>query len=256
MTLYYREFGAGTPLIILHGLFGSGTNWQTVARQLSERYHVYTPDQRNHGRSPQLAAMDYPGMATDLSAFIAAHALATVHLVGHSMGGKVAMVYALEHPERVRSLTVVDIAPVRYAPSFESLIHALQAIPLAQIKSRSEADAALAVSVEDAALRQFLLQNLVVRDGVYHWRINLDAIAANVELLLGFPDFPPETVYVGPTLFIAGARSNYIRDGDWHAILGRFPDATLRTIPDAGHWPHAEQPERFIETLRGFLARQ
>ncbi|RME34103.1 MAG: alpha/beta fold hydrolase, partial [Gammaproteobacteria bacterium] len=174
-SLHYTEQGEGRPLVILHGLFGSGRNWQRVARRLAEHYRVITPDLRNHGRSPHLPGMSYPEMAADLFELMERLDLPSTLLMGHSMGGKVAMTAALQQPEKVTALIVVDIAPVRYRHSFEPIFQALKSIPVEWIRSRQEAERLLAGYIDDSVLRAFLLQNLNRDESGFHWRINLDA---------------------------------------------------------------------------------
>jgi len=250
--LEYREEGAGSPLLILHGLFGSASNWARHARALSANHRVISVDLRNHGRSPHTARMDYLSMAADLLALLDRLELPTVQLLGHSMGGKVAMSVALTAPERVARLLVVDIAPRRYLGNQDRVLEALQALDLMPLGSRGEADRQLAATLPDAGLRAFLLTNLVQRDGNYAWRINLPAIAAGMAYLEGFPEFAGRT-FSGPTRFVAGSASDYLRGDDEAVIHALFPDAEIRYVAGAGHWVHAEQPEAFLDEARPFL---
>ena len=200
--------GEGPPLVIAHGLFGSARNWSSIARRLAAGRSVHALDMRNHGASPWTDEMTYPAMAEDLLHYVRTRGLSRPTLIGHSMGGKAAMAAALFAPERVGRLIVVDIAPVRYRHGFASLVEALAGLELDGIGRRSDADARLAETVPDPALRGFLLQNLVLREGRYAWRLNLEAVAAAQEALGDFPDLPPSATFGGPTLLIAGGASD------------------------------------------------
>ncbi|MGR9044094.1 MAG: alpha/beta fold hydrolase [Gammaproteobacteria bacterium] len=252
-NLAFEEFGetGSPPLVILHGFLASSRNWRQVAKQLSARFHVFVPDQRNHGASPHIKDMDYPAMADDLLAFLDAREIASAVLLGHSMGGKVAMWFALNHPERVSRLVVVDIAPVSYSHSFDATLKALQNLPLDQVGNRKQADELLAEAIPEQSFRQFLLQNLILENGRYRWRIDLDIFYRTGPNIAGFPHpgrLPP---FRGETLFIAGANSDYIRRA---AIQPLFPDACVTTIEGAGHWVHVEQPKMFVQTVEAFCA--
>jgi esterase len=252
LTLAYKEFGVGSPIVILHGLFGSGRNWQAIAKRLAENYHVYTLDLRNHGASPWADTMSYHDMAEDVAAFIETHALAPTTVLGHSMGGKVAMVLALSQPALLRRVVVADIAPVTYAHSFLPYVQAMQDLDLAGIARRGEADAALRERVSDATTRMLLLQNLVLHDRRFDWRINLPALAGAAGELLGFPEFNGAR-YEGRALFVHGERSAYVAPA-YHAVIRQlFPRAEIVAIADAGHWLHVDQPARFLETVQGFF---
>ncbi len=211
-SLYYDEYGAGSPLVLLHGLFGSSTNLRNVARSLGNHYRVLVPDARNHGRSPHDSEMTYPAMAQDIADWLNMLGIEQPVLVGHSMGGKTAMMLALTAPERVVSLVVIDIAPVIYSHSHAALINAMQELDLTTLRSRSDADQALAAGIPDPALRGFLLQNLVLQDGSLFWRINLAALASHMDDLIGFPDLAGRS-YSGPVMFVAGKRSDPIKFG-------------------------------------------
>ncbi|WP_029007611.1 alpha/beta fold hydrolase [Azospirillum halopraeferens] len=255
LPLTYLEAGeqvGGTPLLVLHGLFGSARNWQTIARRLGERHHVYALDLRNHGGSPWAPTMSYPEMAADLLRFLDDRGFARAAVVGHSMGGKAAMMLALAHPGRVERLVVADIAPVAYTHSHAPYVAAMKAARLEGCSRRSEVDAQLAAGVPDPSLRAFLMQNLVQENGRFHWRINLDALAAGMDALIGFPDVGTAR-YDGPTLFIGGGRSDYITPDHAPAIARHFPSARTEMVADAGHWVHAERPEAFVTLLEGFL---
>lgn len=252
VALAYQEFGAGEPLVILHGLFGSGRNWQSIAKQLADSYHVYTVDLRNHGRSPWAPTMTFAEMVDDLEAFLDRHDLQHAIILGHSVGGKTGMAFTLEHPERTEELIVVDIAPVAYDHSFLPLVQAMQAADLSGLKRRSEAEARLAESIPDASTRKFLIQNLVNRHHHLEWRIHLDAIANAMPSLTGFPDESSHE-YEGRVLFISGQHSDYIGKEHHDAIFTLFPQAEFAVIPAAGHRVHAEQPDAFLAAVTGFL---
>lgn len=253
VALAATEFGAGPAVAILHGLFGSGRNWTSIGRSLAARHRVLLFDLRNHGLSPWADGMSYEAMAADVQAALAARGLMRAALLGHSLGGKVAMALALAAPEAVTRLLVVDIAPVPYPPTLLGHLRAMQDLDLTQIRRRSEADRLLAAAVPDPAERAFLLQNLVFDEGRARWRINLAAIAAGMPLISGFPAFPGRS-YGGPTLFIAGGRSSYVRPEHEPAIRSRFPAAQVVRIAEAGHWVHAEAPAAFLALAARFLA--
>lgn len=255
LSLHHGEFGRGRPLIILHGLFGSGANWKSVARRLGAAYRVILPDLRNHGASPHAESMGYEEMGADVLGLLDKKGLPRAFLLGHSLGGKVAMTLALFHPERVAAMVAVDVAPVYYQHRFDWLIETLRALPLRTLTDRAEADHLLSHSIGDARLRQFLLQNLVHRDQGFGWRIHLEAIHATMEDLLGFPDLTAGAPFLGPSLFIAGERSDYIRPEYTAAIRERFPRAEMVTIPGTGHWVHVENPQAFLAALAPFLKR-
>lgn len=252
MSLTFLEHGAGRPVVVLHGLFGSGRNWTTIAKRLAADYHVFALDLRNHGDSPWDDDVSFAAMAGDVRDFIIEHGLASPVVVGHSLGGKVAMVLALTQPDAVGALVLVDIAPVTYEGSFLSYIDAMRAMDLNQVTRRADADALLADAVPDPGVRAFLLQNLDLGDPP-RWRINLDALAAGMDTMGGFPDFEDGRTYDRRTLFIGGGKSNYLRPEHGATIRRLFPAATIETIEGAGHWVHAERPDDFIARLAAFL---
>jgi pimeloyl-ACP methyl ester carboxylesterase len=254
IQLAVTEYGSGPPLAILHGLFGSGRNWRSIAQQLAARHRILTFDLRNHGVSPWAEAMSYPEMVEDLRASRRAHGVANTVLLGHSMGGKVAMLAALLHPGEVDRLVVVDIAPVRSPPTLLAYVRAMRTADLRGITRRSEVDAELAEAVPDPAERAFLLQNLIIDAGTARWRVNLEAIERDFSAIIGFPDLPAGTAYSGPTLFVAGARSGHIRPEHEPVIRQLFPQVRIVRIKGAGHWLHAEQPQTFLRTVEPFLS--
>ena len=245
--------GEGPPALVLHGLFGSGTNWRTIARRLGSRLECHLVDQRNHGRSPHARGMAYPALAGDVLAYLDANRLDRAGIIGHSMGGKTAMTLALSAPERVRWMIVADIAPGPSPSDHRPILEALGALALDSLASRAAADAALARSVPDPGLRQFLLQNLVRGDGGLRWRIDLEAIAEALPDLTGFPSTAPGAVYRGPTLFLRGERSDYLTARHEPRIRALFPSASVDTIADAGHWLHAEQPAAVTDRIARFI---
>jgi len=252
MRLAFEVVGKGDPFIILHGLLGSADNWRSISRRLGAHYQVFALDLRNHGGSPHSEILDYDVMAADLREFIEQQALRRVVLLGHSMGGKVAMQFAIEHSEQVDRLIVVDIAPKAYEPSQRYLLQALRSLDLSRYKSFADVDSALAPEVSSQSLRQFLIKNLA-RDenGRLRWKIHLEAIDRNYDKLLR--GLAPERSFNKPTLFIRGGRSNYIEDDDMPLIRQMFPQAEIATLPKAGHWVHVDAPEEFFQTVLHFL---
>lgn len=254
VPLAHQTIGEGPPLLLLHGLLGSGTNWRSIARALAADFAVHLLDLRNHGASAHSARMDYETMAADVLAWMDEQSLESAAILGHSMGGKTAMCAALIAPERLVRLVVVDIAPVDSPGEHVPVIEAMRRTDLSSVSRRTDADAALAASITDPDLRAFVLQNLVMDGDGYRWRINLEAISTGLPALMRFPEFRPDTRYGGPCLFVHGARSNYVRKVHHAAIKKLFPSADVQAIADAGHWVHAEQPGAFLSKVRPFLA--
>ncbi len=253
VELNYKTFGRGEPLIILHGLLGTLDNWQTVGKQLAKDHSVYLLDQRNHGRSPHSEGFDYQLMANDLLHFLDQHFIHRTAIMGHSMGGKTAMEFALQHPDTCEKLIVVDIAPKTYPRGHDRIFEALFAIDLDKIENRTEAEAIMEPFIPEAGIRLFLLKNLQRKQhGGFEWKMNLDSIYRHYEAILQEPATPG--VYEGPALFIAGANSGYIQPEDHSRIKQIFPAAEIVTIANAGHWVHAEQPRELIRIVREFLA--
>jgi esterase len=253
IKLAATEYGEGSPVAILHGLFGSGRNWRSIAQQLAARHRVLAFDLRNHGASPWAEGMSYHEMVEDLRASLRGRGIERSALLGHSMGGKVAMLAALLHPGEVDRLIVVDIAPVPNLPTLFTFVRAMRDIDLRGVTRRSDADAQLAAAIPDAAARAFLLQNLLIDEGKAHWRLNLTEFEREFSQLLGFPDLPAGSEYRRPTLFIAGANSTYIQPTDEPVIRRLFPLAQITRIEGAGHWVHAEQPRAFLQAVEPFL---
>lgn len=253
VELARERLGSGPPLVFLHGLFGSGRNWRSFARGLADRFTCLLVDLRGHGNSPHAPPYDYPTFAADVARLLAEEGIARAHLLGHSMGGKTAMTLALTRPELVERLAVVDIAPVPYAHDYRALIRALLALDLSAIRSRREADAALAPAIPDPQLRAFLLQNLVIDDGGARWRIDLAGLERAMPALTDFPRELYGRRFEGPTLFVRGGRSDYVQDAHLPVIRRLFPAARIETVADAGHWPHAERPAELLRLVRAFL---
>ena len=251
MILHAVEAGAGPSLALLHGLFGRGANFGAIAKRLASSHRVIALDLRNHGQSPHAPAMDYPAMAHDVLETLGELGALPCSLVGHSMGGKVAMSVALQAPDAVARLMVADIAPVAYPPAFRAYAAAMLAMDLRPGLTRPEADRELAASVGDAAIRAFLLQNLAL-GARPAWRIGLAEIIAGLPDIEGWRD--PETApYPGPALFVAGARSDYIRPEHRAPIRVLFRNARFVTLKDAGHWLHADNPDGFVALTASFV---
>lgn len=252
MKLHAQDYGGGHPLVILHGLFGSLLNWHTLSKALGSHYRVIAVDQRNHGSSPHTPEMSYAAMADDLLELFEVEQVRSAPVLGHSMGGKTAMQFALTYPDRVDRLIVVDIAPRAYGSHHDEIFAAMYALDLQQSASRSELDQALALHIPDRAVRQFLLTNVARDDaGNFRWKINLDALRDNYRALVG--GVGTSGRFDKPTLFIRGEKSDYIQPSDEAQIRALFPCATIRTIAGAGHWVHAEAPTEFARAVLDFL---
>jgi esterase len=251
-TLHHPAVTAvAPPLVIAHGLYGSGRNWGVIARRLSDRRDVVAVDMRNHGDSPRMPSQTYPDMASDLAEVIETLDQ-PVDLMGHSMGGKAAMQLALTRPDLIRRLVVADIAPVSYTHDQTRHVDAMAAVDLSSVRTRAEADTALALAgVEDAALRAFFLQSLDLRIIPPRWKLNLPVLKAEMPKIIGWPG--TEGRFEGPTLFLTGADSHYVQPEHRDTIRALFPKARFAKIPGAGHWLHAEKPREFEETVRVFL---
>ncbi|WP_372995300.1 alpha/beta fold hydrolase [Marinobacter sp.] len=260
VALNHRITGEGPPLILLHGLFGSLDNLGGIARRLEDQWQIHALDERNHGSSPHTDAMDYPAMAADVITYMDAQSLDRASLLGHSMGGKVAMQVALQAPERVEKLIVADIAPVTYKLRHDAILEGLTGMDLSDVGSRQDADKLMAGFVEEPGVRQFLLKNLEripreqQKEGgpVFRWRLNLPVIDACYENLARAPE--GEGPFEGPVLFLKGADSAYIQEKHRDAIQRLFPQAQLRIIQGTGHWLHAEKADSFAALCRRFLS--
>lgn len=239
---------SGIPLVIVHGLYGSARNWGVIAKRLGDSRPVVAVDQRNHGESFWSDRHSYPDMAGDIAEVIE-HLGGRADILGHSMGGKAAMTLALTRPEMVNRLIVADIAPVQYGHTQIQYIHAMRALDLTGVKTRSEADQRLWDTVPELAIRAFLLQSLDVAQ--HRWRLNLDVLEAEMPKIMGFPKI--DAAFTGPTLFLSGGASDYVQRENRPKIKALFPTARFVKIPGAGHWLHAEKPREFEAAARAFL---
>lgn len=254
MTLPHRDLGgSGPPLVLLHGLLGSSRNWQTAGTDLAAYFQVFAPDLRNHGRSPHADTMEYPEMMADVLGWLDAQGLARATLVGHSMGGKIAMLLACRYPERVQRLVVVDIAPRDYFwPGHRQSFAAMNELHLGDLRSRAEAEMRFEGRVPSWPLRKFLTTNLErTPEGAWFWQINLPVVTAALPALEKNP-LADGDHFTGPTLFLAGEKSNYIEPADHAAIRAHFPAAEIRTMADSGHNPHMEKRAEFVAAVRKF----
>jgi esterase len=253
MQLHFKSYGGGETLIILHGLFGSLENWHSICVKLAARFHVVAVDQRNHGGSPHNPEMNYPAMADDLDEFMQSQGLARALIMGHSMGGKTAMQFALRYPHRVEQLVVVDIAPRVYSPRHAKILEALLALDLDAFQTRKQIEDALAPVIPDLGTRQFLLKNLTRTPGGHlAWKLGLLEINVSYARLSEAP--ASKGPYKKPALFIRGETSDFLKEDDLSSIRRLFPNALLRTIPGAAHLPHVENPAVFLRTVIEFLA--
>lgn len=249
--LFFRVLGEGPPLVIMHGIFGSSDNWLTQAKLFSSSYKVFTLDLRNHGQSPHLDVFDYPAMVEDLREFLEEHQIKNPTVIGHSMGGKVAMNFAVAYPELLEKLIVVDISPRFYNLEHYVIMDGLKAVPIQTLFSRNEADDALKPFVPEADVRQFLLKNLQRKaEGGFSWKINLPVIDKNLKNIGVDLHYPGQ--FEKPTLFIRGSRSKYVPDSDMARIQEVFPMAELVSM-DTGHWVQAEKPQEFVENVVRWL---
>ena len=251
IKLYFEEYGDknSEPLIILHGFFASSRNWRQIAKKLAEHCQAFVLDLRNHGSSPHDPEMDYPSMAGDLIAFMDEHGLERASILGHSMGGKVAMWLALTSPERVNKLIIADISPVSYEHSFDHTMQALKDIPLSQISNRKQADEFLSAAIPELSYRMFLLQNLQLIDGKYNWRVDLDIFQKTAHHIIAFPQVT-NSPYLDNALFIMGENPLYTNK---EAIYRYFPQAEITVLEGANHWLHVDQPEAFLTIVIRFM---
>lgn len=251
MKLNFKTYGQGEPLIILHGLLGSLDNWLTLAKKFGENYTVFTLDQRNHGKSPHSAEFNYEVLREDLLEFMEDNYIHKAHLLGHSMGGKTVMNFALEYPEKVDKLIVADIAPVKYKGGHKVIFDALFKINLSEINSRKEVDFLLEKDIKDYGVRQFLMKGLKNTNKVYSWKFNLKEIWNSYQNVND--NLEEDLQFEGETLFLKGENSNYILDDYIPEIENYFPNYHLETIKNSGHWLHAEKPNEFYELVINFL---
>ncbi len=251
--LHSKVLGEGKPFLILHGFLGMSDNWKTLGTKYAEEgFQVHLIDQRNHGHSFWSEDFDYDILAKDLLVYMEHHGLGKAILLGHSMGGKTAMQFACNYPDRTEKLVVADIAPKYYPPHHHDIINALHSLDFDIIDSRSEADTVLGEKIKSLGIRQFLLKNLYwVEKGKLGFRCNLEVLGRKMNEIgenIGSSD-----IYEGPTLFLRGDRSEYVTEGDWDAIKRHFPKSTVETVQNAGHWLHAENPKEFFEKSISFL---
>lgn len=261
MNLYYQVYpddlnisdftGDDIPIIIIPGLFGSTANWRAVAKRLGDSHKVIVVDQRNHGRSPHADSQTYANMVQDLRGFCDHHNLDKIVLCGHSMGGKVAMLFALEYPRMVSKLAILDIAPITYSHSHAPHIRSLMELDLSSLKSRSDADRQLRESIPDLGTRMFLLQSLAGSPGQYQWKLNLPVLLEYMQEMTAFPEVSGSSEVAA--LFLAGNLSEYLGDQHHAKIFDLFSNSQFISIPDAGHWLHAEQPARVIDIINNFI---
>lgn len=255
MKLHHKIYGDGPVLIILHGLFGFSDNWRTIAKNLENDFRVILVDLRNHGRSPHDEVMNWEVMMEDVHELILDLDFEIVSVLGHSMGGKVAMQLAVTYPEIIDKLIVVDIAPRHYPPHHAAVIEAIQALDPSLISTRSEAEKILRTFLgDDESTIQFLMKNISrLPEGGFEWKANMPVIIQSYENLM--EDIRAMHPFLGPVLFIRGASSGYIKTSDEPAIRQYFPEAEIRSIPAAGHWVHADQPEAITDAISGFLSQ-
>ena len=255
MKLFYRQTGeTGTPIIILHGIFGSSDNWLTIGKTFGENHRVFMLDQRNHGQSPRSDVFDYEAMAEDLKEFIDDHQLENVTLIGHSMGGKAVMQFAMKYPDDFSKMIVVDIAPKFYPVHHSMILQGLASIDLKSLKSRTEANELMKRFEESEGVRQFLLKNLwrnPEKNNEFDWRINVPVITKNIDIV--GHELSNENTVEKPVLFIKGAESYYIQPEDERKIWELFPNYELVTIEEAGHWVQADKPKEFVEVVQQFI---
>lgn len=252
MTLASASHGSGEPIVFLHGLFGSGENLRGLGRAFEDRFTAHYPDLPNHGDSPHSDRADYGTASAALAATLRSTGATPATLVGHSMGGKVAMRTALDSPELVRALVVLDMAPRPYDPSHHEIIDAMLALPVDEVESRADADRRLAEAIPSKPVRSFLLKNLVKTDDRYRWRLNLPVIRREYESILGWEG---SGRYEGPALFVGGSDSKYLKPTRDAELINRlFPRARIEMLDGAGHWIHSERPDEVRELVAGFLA--
>ena len=252
--LFYREYGNGKPLIILHGLLGSSDNWLLHGKLFAKTFNVFIIDQMNHGNSPHSQSINYKTLTIDLFNFIKSKNLSEVNIIGHSMGGKVAMKFALDYEDLVNKLVIVDIAPKKYLNNlnFNYIIRGINSLNIDRISTRKEADYLLSKYVSERYIRNFLLKNLK-RNSLksFVWKSNMKLITDSIKDL--YAGISNDSKSYSNVLFIKGEKSNYILDNDWDNIIGLFPKAKLSTINNSGHWVHFDNPEKFYLNVMSFL---
>ncbi len=253
MKLHATVFGEGAPFLILHGFLGMGDNWKTFGKKMSKHgYQVHLIDQRNHGRSPHSDIFTYEVLASDLLAYCIENAISDFTLLGHSMGGKTAMLFATMHPKLIKKLIIVDIGPKYYPLHHQDILDGLNALDFEELHSRGEVDKALSAYIQDTGVRLFLMKNLFWKEKKQlGLRINLDVLIKNSSEI--GVELPKNLIFRGETLFLKGSNSNYIVDEDKDRIKNQFPNSILREISDAGHWVHAENPIEFSKEVFEFV---
>ena len=240
--------------MLLHGLFGSGDNLRAIARGLEDQFQVILPDLPNHGTSSHIGSSTHEAMVDSIAAFLREHVPGRPVVGGHSIGGKLAMLLCLREPDSYPALVSIDMAPRPYQASHLEILEGMRGIPMADVKARRDADEMLAPAVPDPGVRGFLLKNLVRDNGVFRWRLDLEAIERDYDNMLGWR--PPSSSFEGPSLFVGGDRSRYFQaDRDTDLIRQWFPSADIHTIQDAGHWLHADKPAEVVQVIRSFLLR-
>jgi esterase len=257
MKLFFRRFGEGKPLVILHGLFGISDNWVTIGKRLAENHEVYIPDLRNHGQSPHSNVFNLQALTGDLEEFTGENNLKDIILIGHSLGGKTSMQFALQNPSMVKKIIVVDISLRKYSNyrDHQLLIDAMMRVDFSTAMRRSDVEKQLMKTIKSPRLCQFLLKNVYWRDkDTLGWRLNLTALNENLPSVFESPS--GESQFPGPALFIRGGLSDYILDADLTEIKRKFPRAELSTIPSATHWVHADAPEEFLDVVNQFLLKE
>jgi len=252
--LNYSILGSGDPLFIIHGLFGSSRNWKSLSQRFAKHFQVISVDLRNHGDSFHSDVMDYRSMAIDIESLFSELGIRSAHIIGHSMGGKVAMKLCHLRPDLVSKLIIADIAPVNYSHGYDEIINAAIALDLSNLKNRKQADETLSQSISDQRIRLFILQNLAFREGDAYWKLNWLSIKDNMSSLTGFESIEGWSISQD-SFFIRGALSDYVSDQAWNGIKNQFLHSQLFTLPNAGHWLHAERPAEFYDAVSGFLNR-
>lgn len=250
-NLNFKKYGAGEPLIILHGLLGSLDNWSTLGRKWADNYSVYLVDLRNHGKSPHTPTHTVPGMARDISDFIDTHDIYEPVVLGHSMGGKVAMELALSHPDEIRALIIADMGAQAYPRSHDKIFQAIRSLDLDRNDSRKNIEKKLSETISDKGIVYFIAKNIDRTKEGYRWKMNLDIIEQDYEEIL--KAIEPGRIFDKPTLLIRGEKSGYVRKEDRHLLQQLFPRIKTASILGAGHWLHAEKPEEFEKEVRRFL---
>lgn len=255
MKLFYRHFGQGSPVIVLHGLFGQSDNWLSIGKRLAEHFSVFIPDMRNHGQSAHSSSLSYQAMSDDILEFIDENNIVNPIIIGHSMGGKAAMHFTLEHPHLVKKLAVIDISLRKYPERriHTHIVSTMLSLTLSSFTTRQEVEKALIEKIDNERIRMFILKNLYYKHhGKLAWRLNLDAINNSLDMLFDAVDVPG--TFDKEVLFVRGEKSDYIPDEDVGLIKRSFPKAEIKTISGATHWVHADAPDELFGILAEFLS--